>query len=241
MWPTWTCRAKRAAASIAAVARGAPQGVDRDVEVTARGGAVGRGEIVLGVQRHRGVGAMLEQALEPLPTAVGRHDPARTEQLRDLHRERPERAAPEHEHGVARLEARAPRHREPGAHPGVAQRRGGDVVDAVVELEQRGLARERALGHRPERRDRLVEVHVPAVLEATDAVRADRARQRRRAHVERAARLQQVEVMQARRGDVHDDGARLRLRVLERPVAGRFPVLVEDGGVHSRAVCQPWR
>ena len=46
--------------------------------------------------------------------------------------------------------------------------------------------------------------------------------------------------MQARRGDVHHDGAGLRLRVLERPVAGRFPVLVEDGGVHCPAVRGGW-
>ena len=127
--------------------------------------------------------------------------------------------------------------RQPGAEPGVAERRGGDVVEAVVDVEQRVLARERALGHRAVRRDRRVEVHAAAVGQAPDAVGADRGGQRRRAHVEVPGRLEQVEVVQAGGGDLDDDGARLRLRILEGAVARGGSVLVQDGGVHRRGVC----
>src|SRR5215211_86694 len=212
-----------------------PERVDHDVELALGRRLVRGGQIVLRVECDDGVGAALEPALEAFPAPVRRDDPARPEELRDLDRERPERAArSEDEHGVAWLQARPPRQRQPRAEARVAERRGGHVVEVRVDLEQRTLARERALGHRAERGDGLVEVDAAPVGQTADAVGADGAWQRRRPHVERAARLQQVEVVQPGGADIDDDGARSRIGIVERPVAGRGPVLVQDGGVHLR-------
>ena len=126
----------------------------------------------------------------------------------------------------------APRDREPAREARVAERRRDGVVDALGDVEQRVVGDERALGHRAVGRDGAVEVDAPAVREAAHAVGADHGRQRRRAGVEGARRLVEVEVMQRGGGDVDHRGAGGLAGVVELAERRRGSMLVQDGGAH---------
>ena len=106
----------------------APQAVDGHVDLAAGGLADALGQVALAVELDHGVGAELAQALQALATAGGGDDAARAEALRRLHGDAADLAGgAEHEHGLPRLEVRAPGEREPAGEAGAAERGGGGV------------------------------------------------------------------------------------------------------------------
>ena len=113
----------------------------------------------------------------------------------------------EHEHRLARLQPERHASASHAPRPVLPSAAATRVVDALGDVEQRVLGDERPLGHRAVRRHGDVEVDAPPVTEPADAVGPDHRGQRRRAGVERAGRLVEVEVMQRGGGDLDHGGA----------------------------------
>ena len=139
----------------------------------------------------------------------------------------------EHAYRLAGVQFGPPAQCEPGAEAGVAERGGDDVVDALGDLERRARRHQRSLAHGAIRCDGLIEVHAPAVGQASNAVGADNARQRRWSRVVRAGRLEQIEMVKTGRRHLDEElltGAR---RLIEFGWTWRSPVFVKHGRTHE--------
>ena len=229
-WPTWTWRPKRAAAPIAATA-GSPHRLSIDhVDLAAGGLADALGQVALGVELDDRVGA---EVVQPLEAARPRARRRRRGPRRGASRPAPRRCRPGR---WRRARARsppaqvcAPFERQPAGEAGAAERRGACVVERVGDVEQRVGRGDAALGHRAVGRDGVEEDAAP-VADA-DAVAADHRRERL-VEVEVPARLEQVEVVDRGAADLDEHLAGLRLRLGEVLVPRRRAVLVKDRRVH---------
>ena len=151
------------------------------VEHVARAFAVervleGRHEVVGLVEAERGVGSELGSALEPRGTASGRDDPRRSQQLRRLNRNQPDRArCTEDEHSLAAGERRTPGERQPTGEAGDPESGRERGIRALGHLDHMRVGDSRTLGHRALRRppERAAEdPDQPAVVGTTDGLAA---------------------------------------------------------------------
>ncbi|SOT43405.1 hypothetical protein F01_440114 [Burkholderia cenocepacia] len=207
---------------------GAPQIIEHDVHACAemRFERPRQMHVVL-LQRHRRVRAGTQQRLQRGRVAARRDHLRRAEMLRDPHREPPRRArCAIDEHRLARDEPRAFGQRRPRRHPGNRDRRGRDIVERVRQRHALRIRRDRAFGHRTERRGRTEEVDAPAIIETPHAVDTHNERISANGGIMRTRRTPLRDAAQRGRRHVDQAVARHRARRFElrinRTLSGAF-------------------
>jgi hypothetical protein len=175
---------------------------------------------------------MAAHRVQARAVAAGRDDAAGAEQLRALDADPADDAGrAEDEDGLPRLDVRARLERQPCGEAGDPERHGDAGVEPVGDGEGRAGVDRRVLGHRPERGRRAVEVDMPAVAEARDALQAgDERRLHRPVH---AVGDEDVDRIEAGDDDLGDLEAVAVLGILEVAVLRRAPDLANNGCAHA--------